>query len=86
MDPRDLNSAIKRTYHRTPTVEEITHKLAGLKFFTKMDAKHGFWCVVLDDISSKMTLFNAPDLRYRFKRLPFGLKVSQDIFQENDKL
>ena len=40
LDPRDLNSALKRTYHRTPTVEEITHKLAGLKFFTKMDAKH----------------------------------------------
>ena len=36
----------------------------------------------LDDDSSLLTTFNSPFGRYRFKRLPFGLKVSQDIFQE----
>ena len=29
-----------------------------------------------------MTTFHSPYGRYRFLRLPFGLKVSQDIFQE----
>ena len=39
LDPRDLNKNIKRTYHRAPTVEEITHKLMGATVFSKLDAK-----------------------------------------------
>ncbi len=82
LDPKDLNEAIKRTYHKTPTIEEITHKLSGARVFSKIDARHGYWSVQLDSESSKMTSFSGPDGRYRFKRLPFGIKVAQDIFQE----
>ena len=28
-----------------------------------------------------LTTFNSPFGRYRFKRMPFGLKMSQDVFQ-----
>ena len=82
LDPKDLNTAIRRTYHKTPTVEEITHKLQGSTTFSKLDAKSGYWCVQLDQDSSALTSFNSPAGRYRFKRLPFGLRVSQDVFQE----
>ena len=82
LDPRDLNAAIRRTFHRAPTVEEITHKLSGAKVFSKLDAKHGFWSIELDAQSSSLTAFSAPSGRYRFKRLPFGLKMAQDVFQE----
>lgn len=82
LDPRNLNTAVKRTYHRTPTLEEVTHKLAGAKVYSKLDAKHGYWSIRLDLKSSALTAFNGPNGRYRFKRLPFGLKVSQDLFQE----
>ena len=82
LDPRDLNVAIKRTYHRTPTIEEITHKLSGAGVFSKLDARHGYWSVELDEESKKLTSFSAPEGRYWFKRLPFGLKVAQDVFQE----
>jgi len=41
LDPRDLNKAIRRVHHNTPTIEEIAHQFAGAKFFTKMDAQHG---------------------------------------------
>ena len=82
LDPRNLNDAIERTYHRTPTIEEMNYKLSGAKVFSKLDAKHGYWSVVLDERSSAMTAFNAPGHRYRFKRLPFGVRVAQDIFQE----
>jgi len=82
LDPKDLNKAIQRTYHKTHTVEEITHKFSGSTVFSKLDAKHGYWSIVLDDSSSYLTTFNTPFGRYRFIRLPFGLKVSQDIFQE----
>ena len=73
---------MKRTYHKTPTLEEITHQFHGATVFSKLDARHGYWSVELDEESSLLTTFNSPFGRYKFKRLPFGLKVSQDIFQE----
>ncbi|XP_071944705.1 uncharacterized protein [Antedon mediterranea] len=82
LDPKDLNKAIKRTYHHTPTLDEITHKFSGAKFFSKLDARHGYWSIRLDKESSYLTTFNTPGFgRFRFLRLPFGLNVSQDVFQ-----
>ena len=82
LDPKDLNRALKRPIHKTPTLEEITHHLSGASVFSKMDAKNGYWSIKLDDDSSKLTTFNSPFGRYRFLRLPFGLVVSQDVFQQ----
>ena len=81
LNPKDLNDAIKRDHHRTPTVEEITHQLAGSTRFTKLDGTSSYLCIVLDYESSLLTTFNTPWGRYRFVRLPFGLACSQDIFQ-----
>ena len=82
LDPKDLNTAIKRPHYPTPTLEEITHKLAGSMIFSKLDARHGYWSVQLDDESKRLTTFNSPFGRYCFRRLPFGLNLSQDVFQE----
>ena len=81
LDPRDLNTAIKREHHVTPTLEEIIPKMSGAKHFSTVDAKCGYWNIRLDEPSSFLTTFNSPFGRYRFKRMPFGLKMSQDIFQ-----
>lgn len=81
LDPKDLNAAIKRDHHVTPTLEEILPKLSGAKHFSILDAKCGYWNVVLDNDSSYLTTFNSPFGRYRFLRMPFGLKMSQDVFQ-----
>ncbi|GFO26050.1 enzymatic polyprotein [Plakobranchus ocellatus] len=70
LDPKDLNKATKRTYHKTPTLEEISHKFSGAKFFSKMDAQHGYWAIHLDDESSLLTTFNSPFGRYRFFPTP----------------
>ena len=82
LDPRSLNQCIKRTHRKTPTLEEITNRLSGSKVFSKLDAKHGYWSIKLDEESSKLTTFNSPIGRFGFKRLPFGLNVSQDAFQQ----
>ena len=81
LDPKDLNATIKRDHYETPTVEEITHELAGSRKFTKLDGTSSYLCIVLDYESSLLTTFNTPWGRYRFIRLPFGLACSQDIFQ-----
>lgn len=81
LDPKDLNEAIMRDHYPTPTLEEITPKLAGARVFSKIDARNGYWNVKLDDESSYLTTFNTPNGRYRFLRMPFGLRMSQDVFQ-----
>lgn len=82
LDPKDLNQAIKRSHHKIPTLEEISHHFSGAICFSKMDAKNGYWSIKLDAPSSKLTTFNTPFGRFRFLRLPFGLVVSQDVFQQ----
>lgn len=81
LDPRHLNKALKRPHHKIPTVEELTHKFQGAKVFSKLDAKSGYWSVQLHPESQLLTTFQSPFGRYCFQRLPFGLSVSQDVFQ-----
>ena len=65
-----------------PTVEEVAHEFANSHYFTKLDACHGYWSIVLDEESSLLTTFNSPFGRYSLLRLPFSLVCSQDIFQK----
>ena len=87
LDTKDLNKAIKRNHYRTPTLEEITHNLTGAKFLSKMDAKNIYWSVKLDKESQVLTTYNSPFGRFCFVRMPFGLRMSQDLFQQRmDKI
>ena len=81
LDPRDLNKNIKREHYYTRTIDEVLPQLFGKKFKTVIDTKKGYFHVPLDEESSYLCTFNTPFGRYRFKRLPFGVIVSQDIFQ-----
>ena len=81
LDARDLNKAIIRENHKPQTVEEIAHQLAGAVVFTKADALKAFLQVHLTEESSKLLVINTYKGRYRFKRMPFGAKMSQDVFQ-----
>ncbi|CAE1306756.1 unnamed protein product [Acanthosepion pharaonis] len=71
-----------RCHHKTPTMKEFSHKLSGTKFFSKLGAKNGYWSVKLDRESQLLTTFNSPFGRYCFRRMPFGLVMSQDVFQQ----
>ena len=81
LDPTELNKAVIREYHPIPVVEDIVPDLKGSDLFTKLDLKDGYWHIKLTDESSYLTTFSIPFGRYRYARLPFGLCVSQDIFQ-----
>ena len=82
LDPKDLNKAIERNQWYTRTLDDILPELAQSKYFTVKDAMSGFWHVPLDLRSSLLTTFNTPWGKYRWLRMPFGLKVSGDVFQE----
>ena len=82
LDPRDLNTAIRCDHYKTPTVEEITHELAGITCFTKLDGTSSYLCIVLNYESSLLMTFNTLWGRFRFVCLPWSLACAQDIFQQ----
>ena len=82
LDPRRLNDNLKRCPHKTPKLEELNPAFSSAKYFSKLDAKAGYWSVPLAQESQELTTFRTPFGRYCFQRLPFGLSVSQDIFQQ----
>ena len=81
LDPKDLNKSIRREHYYSKTIDEILPLLHSKKYFSVVDTKKGYWHVELDDDSRKLTTFNTPFGRYMFNRLPFGLWMSQDVFQ-----
>ena len=81
LDPSNLNKAIIREYHKPMTVEEIAHELARATVYTKADALKAFLQIHLTHKASLLTTFNSHRGRLRFLRMPFGAKMSQDVFQ-----
>ncbi len=82
IDPRPLNTALKRERHQMVILDEILPELAKEKVFSTVDLRSGYWHCPLDLESSMLTTFSTPYGRYRWLRLPFGLCVSSEIFQE----
>ena len=82
LDPKRLNDNLKRCPHKIPTLEELNPEFAEARVFSKMDAKAGYWSIHLDEASQEITTFRTPFGRYCYRRLPFGLCVSQDLFQQ----
>ena len=81
IEPRDLNEAIRREHFLITTIEEVVASMPQAKVFSVLDATSGYWQVKLDEESSKLCTFNTPFGRYRFTRLPFGIKSAPEVFQ-----
>ncbi|KAI5718308.1 hypothetical protein M8J77_019339 [Diaphorina citri] len=81
LDPRHLNKFIVKPHFTIPTVEDIFSRLHGAKHFSVLDCSSSFWMVPIDEESSNLCVFATPFGRYRYLRLPFGLNVSSEVFQ-----
>ena len=81
LDMRYANNSIQRPYTTIPTLDEIKAKFAGAQRFSKIDLKEAYNQFELDPESRNITAFYGPDGLYRFKRLNYGTKSSQDIMQ-----
>ena len=81
IDPKDLNRAIMREHFPLKTIDDVLANMPNAKYFSKLDAVSGFWQIQLDDRSSKLCTFNTPFGRYRFTRMPFGIKSAPEVFQ-----
>ena len=80
IDPRDLNKAVKRQHYPLLTVDDVVSRMPNAKVFSKIDCTSGFWQLELDNESSKLCTFNTPFGRYRYLRLPFGIKCASELY------
>ena len=63
------------------TVEEVAAKVNNAKVYSVLDASNGYWQIKLSKDSQKYTTFNTLFGRYKYVRLPFGIKSSSEVFQ-----
>ena len=55
IDLKELNKALKRQRYPIPVIEDVLQELSKARVFTKIDARNGYWHVVLDEESAKLT-------------------------------
>ena len=85
LDPKPLNTAIKRERHMIPTPADVQRKLSGCKTFTVLDMRDAFWHVRLSGESSYKCTFNTPWGRKRFLRMPFGISSASEVLQKRNE-
>ena len=81
IDPKFLNQALLREYHPIKTLEDVLTKIQGSKCFTVLDANMGFYQLQLDAESQLLTCFQTPWGRYKYQRLPMGIKSAPELYQ-----
>ena len=81
-DFRELNKRIKRKPYPIPKIQELMLLLEGFMFATSLDLNMGYYHIVLTPFSRNLCTILLPWGKYRYIRLPMGLKNSPDIFQE----
>ena len=82
IDLRKLNARTVKDAYALPRIEETLDYLAGLKWFSALDLKSGYWQVELDEESKPLTAFTAGPLGfYECQRMPFGATNAPATFQ-----
>ena len=81
LDPKALNKVIIHENHKAQALKVIAHVLTEATRFSKVDSNKVFFGMHLMEADSLLMTFNTHLSRYTFLHVPFGLKMSQDIFQ-----
>ena len=81
VDMRKANQAIGRVKHPMPTLDDLISELNGSTVFSKLDLSNAYHQLELDENSRYITTFATHVGLYRYKRLPFGVNATSEIFQ-----
>jgi hypothetical protein len=73
IDYRRLNSITVKDRTPLPNIKEMQDRLAGAKFFTKLDLRDGFYNIMIHPDDQHKTAFRTRYGHFEFLVLPFGL-------------
>ena len=81
IDYRRLNSVTVPDPYYMCTLEEILEKVGNSGCLSKLDLSKGYYQIGIEEESKDKTAFVTPFGKYRFNRMPFGLRNAPAIFQ-----
>ena len=81
-DLREVNKVIKRKPFPLPKITDMLQKLEGFMYATSLDLNMGYYHMRLTPYSSRLCTIVLPWGKYEYCRLPMGLCISPDVFQE----
>ena len=81
-DFRYLNKCLVRKPYPIPKIADVLQKIEGLEWATSLDLNMGYYTVHLDLYSQQLCTIVTPWGKYQYLRLPMGVNVSPDVFQE----
>lgn len=81
VDFRRLNSITEKDSYPQPSAEELLYRLAGHKYFTKLDLRSGYFQIPIDESDIPKTAIITQDGLYEFTVLAQGLMNAPSTFQ-----
>jgi hypothetical protein len=81
-DFRKLNKLIKRSPYPLPHIKDMLLKVSDFKYATALDLVMGYYNIRLSDDAKKICTITTPFGKYEYNRLPMGVSIAPDIFQD----
>ena len=81
-DFRKLNTQIKRTPYPLPHIKDMLLKVSNFTYATALDLVMGYYNIKLSNDASKLCTIVTPFGKYEYLRLPMGISIAPDIFQD----
>lgn len=82
VDFTKLNQQVARPAHPMRAPRDVVSNIGKARYFTALDARHGYWQVPLDTESQPLTTFITQWGRYQYLRNPQGLISAGDVFNQ----
>ncbi|CAG5014564.1 unnamed protein product [Parnassius apollo] len=81
VDYRRLNDVTKKDSYPLPRIDDTLDMLTGVKCFSTLDLKNGYWQVEIDPKDKEKTAFSTGKDLWQFKVMPFGLCNAPPTFE-----